>query len=155
MKLIPLSRGKFAQVDDEDFELLNQWKWCTGVQNPKHKITYRAVTRQKGVNIKMHRFILGLEKGGKHVDHIDGDGLNNQKENLRLVTPQQNNCNRAKRSTNTSGFKGVSNFQGRYWRARIMLNQKEHSLGYFSSKEEAYDAYCKAAKRLFGEYARV
>ena len=89
------------------------------------------------------------------VDHIDGDSLNNKWNNLRLATHHQNSCNQKKRRDNTSGYKGVCwNENAGKWKARITRQGKELHLGYFSSKEEAYDAYCKAANQQHKEFAR-
>ncbi len=95
MKLIPLTQGKFAQVDDEDYDYLNQWKWYT---TKNHKTFYAA--RHIRINgkqklIYMHRVIMNIIKGYK-TDHIDHNGLNNQKYNLRICTCQENNRNRKK-----------------------------------------------------------
>lgn len=101
MKTIPLTRGKYALVDDGDFEYLNQWKWhaqfikgiwyaCRGVRQPKIAIGIPG----KVVRILMHRVITGATGRWEIVDHIDHDGLNNQRHNLRIVTNSQNLRNR-------------------------------------------------------------
>lgn len=91
------------------------------------------------------------------VDHIDGNGLNNQKANLRVCEPNQNQYNRLLQKNNTSGFKGVSFFpETGQWRARIGIGGKRRiSLGLFPTKEEAYAAYCEAAKIHHREFARL
>lgn len=91
-----------------------------------------------------------------HVDHIDLNGLNNQKHNLRLCTNHQNSFNKRIPSENKSGFKGVS-FHKRAgkWRARVKFNRKENHIGLFKSKIEAARAYDKLAVKLFGEFART
>src|ERR1700744_2107287 len=111
MKLIPLSQGYSAMVDDEDFERVNQFKWC--VKRRKHSPTIHAVRtvnfkkdgRRTSKNVWMHHFIAGVTS--HVVDHFDGNGLNNQKSNLRHATFAQNSSNRAVQSRNASGFKGV------------------------------------------------
>ena len=102
----------------------------------------------------MHREILSAPDSAE-VDHKDGNGLDNRKQNLRLASRVQNQCNKRRYSSNTCGFKGVHfHKQNRKWRARIEFNKKRISLGLFSSREEAGAAYIEAAKRLHGEFAR-
>jgi hypothetical protein len=105
----------------------------------------------------MHRFIMGMSFGDrKKIDHRDGNGLNNQRHNLRPATHAQNMCNYKKPATNTSGYKGVTwHKQHAKWQAKIRVDGKRLSLGTFGSPEEAYAAYCKAANDLHGEFARV
>jgi hypothetical protein len=155
MKKIPLSQGKFALVDDADFEALNQYKWCTN----KIKNTFYALrnTRQAGVKktIMMHREIMQTPKG-MDTDHRDGDGLNNQRSNLRICTHSENLRNVKKDKDNTSGFKGVSWHSGaKKWKASIMTDGKETYLGIFTLKVDAYKAYCEACVKYHGEFARL
>ena len=99
----------------------------------------------------MHHVILPL-KDGLQVDHINGNRLDNRKENLRLVTKSQNMMNRGVQKNSTSGYKGVNEHQGK-WRAYILENGKQKHLGVFEDKKEAARAYNKMAKLLHGEYA--
>ena len=113
------------------------------------KITYRA-----------HRIIwfLVTEEDPKNllIDHIDGNPHNNRFDNLRLATSHQNQCNQKRRSDNTSGLKGVSWCKDRNkWQAGLSFKGKRIALGRFNTKEEAYAAYCEAAIRLHGEFARL
>jgi hypothetical protein len=105
----------------------------------------------------MHRVIIGA-KLGELVDHVDGNGINNTRQNLRKATNSQNLINR-KNLSNTSGYKGVSYDRGHYrnkpWRAQIKINYKSKTLGYFSTPEEAADAYKVASINYFGEFART
>lgn len=157
MKKIVLTRGKVALVDDEDFERINQYKWfCSN-----YGYAVRSVWIKEGKTsniIWMHRFILNASNKFE-VDHINGNRLDNQKHNLRLATNYQNAQNVKKHKDNTSGFKGISYCKHwklkRPWKARICVNKKLKALGYFSSKEKAYEAYCKAARQYFGEFARI
>lgn len=108
----------------------------------------------------MHRAILGLIGGDRRRgDHIvSEDTLNNADKNLRTGTASQNNQNSKIRSDNTTGFKGVYFYKdGRKkpWMAHITVDRKRIILGYFETKEEAYEAYCDAAKKYFGEFARL
>lgn len=165
---IPLSqRSKspdkfFAIVDPEDADLLSlSWTMVKKKQKryAKHDITPKLGKRQ---TILMHRIILQrmledtpLEKW-EQVDHIDGDGLNNRRENLRLATNAQNSANKGKASKNTTGFKGVFRTKNRPkpFRAQIKVNQKSIHLGLFDTAEQAHEAYKEAAKKYFGEFAR-
>jgi hypothetical protein len=109
---------------------------------------------------RAHRVIwmlqTGEDPGASIIDHIDGNFYNNRFENLRLATPHQNLCNQKKRRDNTSGLKGVSWSEERQkWQTGIQVNGKRISLGRFDTKEEAYAAYCEAARRLHGEFARL
>lgn len=157
MKVIQLTRGKFATVDDEDYEWLSRKNWvflaggyaATRGQNPVHP--------EKTTQIYMHRLIMGLTHGDKkYVDHINGDKIDNRRGNLRICTNAENMRNRGRTASNTSGYKGV--YRGRQpgrWRALIMVDGKTISLGQYDHPEEAYAAYCKAAAELHGEFAGV
>ena len=108
---------------------------------------------------RAHRIIwlmqTGKDPGCDIIDHIDGNYYNNKFNNLRLATPHQNLCNQKKRVDNTSGLKGVSWSEERQkWQTGIQVNGKRIALGRFNTKEEAYAAYCEAARRLYGEFAR-
>ncbi len=156
MKTITLTRGFEALVDDGDYEWLSNHKWH--VQQGKY--TTYAVTKINGYVERMHRLILGII--GKHEfegDHIDFDGLNNTRGNLRIATSQQNNFNRRKRA-NYSGepcssrFKGVSfNKEKNKWTARARLNGNLTHLGYFKAEEDAAIAYNEFAIKHHGEFA--
>ena len=151
MKLIPLSQGKFAKVDDDDFDWLNQWKWyCLR----GYAVREYTVNGQKRY-IRMHKEIL-RPPVGMYSDHIDGDKANNQRQNLRVCTTAENMCNRGKQSNNTSGYKGVSWIeQTRKWRAQIWVNNKRIHLGVFSSPHDAATVYDVAAVKYHGEYAKT
>ena len=160
IKEIPLTQGKIAVVDDDDYEWLSQWKWCvTKVNKGKSDLYYaiRATKKEDGkqTTILMHRAILGLSFGESGVDHIDGNSLNNTKANLRLSTQSQNIANGRKRS-GSSQYKGV-NWQKipQKWRAGIRLQYKSYHLGLFANEIEAAYAYDVKAKEFFGEYANL
>lgn len=157
MKYIPLTQGLRATVDDEDFERLNQFRWCA------HKIghSYRAMRRQWVTKddtfiVYMHRQVLRMEQGdGRIVDHVSGDGLDNRKTNLRFATKASNAWNSRKRSDNTSGYKGVSRESRRgVWQAQIVANGEREFIGYFPTAEQAHTAYSERCKALHGEFAR-
>lgn len=147
MKEIPLTQGKVAIVDDEDFEWLSQWRWY-------FKGGY-ACRSDKRLTIRMHRLILATQEGD-FCDHVDGDRLNNQKSNLRLCTFAENMFNKGAYRTNTSGFKGVVwEKESQKWAARIALNKKRITIGRFHTKEQAALAYNEAALKYHGAFAHL
>lgn len=158
MKKIPLTQGKFALVDDEDYERLNQHKWSAS----KHYNTYYAGRntgkRPNRGHIYMHRQILGLTKGdGKITDHFNDNGLNNQKANLRIVTNSENayRAKTRKAINKTSKYKGVCWHKvPQKWVASIKYNGHLIYLGIFNTEIKAAKAYDVKAKELFGEFAR-
>lgn len=159
MKKIKLTQGKFALVDACDYEYLNQWKWYT----EKHRSTFYAVRNSKKDEskeqrlVRMHQVI--LQRMGikfQQTDHVDGNGLNNCRSNLRAATCQENNFNRNTSKNNTSGCKGVSwHKRDQKWQVRIMINSKRIHLGYFDDIKDAARAYNQAAKKHFGKFARL
>lgn len=156
---IQLSNNYIAFIDGIDADLV-QFRWKPIVTNGRC-YAYRKVYRDgKRVTEYLHRVIAervlqrSLIKGEK-VDHRDNNPLNNLRSNLRPATHSQNIRNSKKPSTNTSGFKGVYwNKSDCRWVAQINVNGKKISLGRFSDPQKAYEAYCKAAKEHFGEFAR-
>ena len=153
MKEITLTKGKVALVDDEDFEHLSGRKWTT-LKAPGTFYAYRKDSNRK--SILMHREIIDPPRG-MQTDHKDRDGLNNQRNNLRICTQAQNNANtRHLGRRNTTGFRGVFYFEERNkWVARISIKNKPHHLGIFTDKESAALAYDNAARKHFGEFASL
>jgi len=152
-KLIPLTKGLFATIDDGDYTWLAQWKWCVITTGSRKQYAGR---RSQNVLILMHRFITNAP-GGLDVDHKDGDGLNNQRHNLRIATRRQNSSNQhAQLVDKTSRFKGVNrDKQTSKWRASIRVNGKLRYLGIFADEADAASAYDAAARKHFGEFARL
>ena len=146
---IPLTRGLFAVVDADDAALVAAHKWHA----VPARSTYYAARRVGSKTIYMHRKILGLVEAAScvHVDHDDGDGLNNRRKNIRPCTPAQNSQKRASRKT-PAGMRGVWP-KGRRFVAQIGHAGKFHYLGSFSTQEAAQAAYSAAAVRLFGDFA--
>ena len=153
---IPLTQGLVALIDEADFDLVSRFKWCAF--NGSTGKTYYAqshIRRDNGsrTNVYMHRLLFGLTDSRTDVDHIDGDGLNNRRANLRTCSRAENLWNRGAQANNKSGFKGVTfHKQSRKWRAEIRFNGNYKSLGYFHTPEEAHMAYCAAAAELHGEF---
>lgn len=159
MKTIPLTQSKVALVDDQDYEEVSKYRWQA--LRTKHtfyatRFTSRTIGRQY---IYMHRQILGLMLGDKREgDHGDGDGLNNQRYNLRLCTRLQNshNLRTQRRPHKQSKYKGVKwHNQLTPWQARITINGRVQSLGYHATQEKAALAYNEAAKIYFRDFAKL
>ena len=153
MKKIPLSQGKFALVDDEDFEELNKYKWTAyGARDTFY--AYRNPSINNGrKSIFMHRQIMNTPEG-MQTDHADRNGINNQRKNLRIVTNSQNQMNKKRQSNNSSGFMGVDFHSGtKKYRARINKKGKQIHLGIFNTAKEAAHAYDAAARKYHGEFA--
>jgi|SRR5690606_5995401 len=151
-KEIPLTQGKVAIVDDEDFEWLSRYRWA---YNKRLGYAQRSIRKDgKLASLAMHRAIM-QPPPGMQVDHINGDRLDNRRCNLRIVTNQQNSFNRQPQKA-TSQYKGVGWYKPyQKWRAKIKINGKTKHLGYFDDEKEAALAYDRAARELFGEYAKT
>jgi hypothetical protein len=156
MKEIRLPNNMVAIVDDEDYEHFNQWKWHA----QKNGSTYYAVrtkwlTKKKGTTVRMHREIMAAN-GSVVVDHIDHNGLNNQKNNLRLCTKSENGGNRLKRMARSSKYLGVHFCNTRkLWVAQIQHQNKAYSAGIHKTEIDAAIAYNIKAKLLHGDFARL
>jgi hypothetical protein len=150
---IKLTQNQYAIVDQEDYEKLNKYKWYA-----KRCINrfYAHKRNEAGVNVSMHREIMKPIKG-YCVDHKDGDGLNNKRDNLRIVTIAENNYNKSKsRRTLSSQYKGVSiDKRTNKWRVIIYYKYRKIHLGMFDDEIEAAKAYDEAAKELYGKYAKL
>ena len=141
-KVICLTKGYFTIVDMEDYERLSKWKWRAHVKNDK--IVYAVRQKRVGdkqVKIYMHREIMNTPKHLK-VDHINWNGLDNRRENLRNCTVAQNSQNSRLARNNTSGYKGVrENKVSGGWIAGIYVDNEYIYLGSFRKKEDAIEAY--------------
>ncbi len=162
MKYIPLTQGKFAIVDDEDYDWLMQWKWCAFRRIYKGVIYGFTAVRHcrcpfrpnKSYIIFMHRMIMSTPQG-MDTDHINADALDNRKCNLRICTHSEN-------MQNSRSFYGSSKFKGVYWdktgkkwRPQITKNRVLYNLTRCKSEIEAARAYDAKAKELFGDFARL
>lgn len=148
MKTIPLTKGMVAVVDDEDYERLSQFKWYA--QSAPHGNHYAA--RKSTGKVYMHREI--VRPGQLHVDHINGDGLDNRRSNLRRCTRSQNLCNGRTRTDSASGHRGVHFHRASgLWVAYAKSNGKT-TARYFKTKEQAVHARVDLAREVQGAFAR-
>jgi hypothetical protein len=152
MKRIKLTMGRFALVDDLDFAYLSRWKWHTEKRGDGRFYaarTRRVAEKHGKKNIKMHRVIMKTQEG-MDTDHINGDGLDNRRKNLRICTRSINALNRHVRVAVTrSGIIGVSwSSKRKKWAATIIVKGTYFYLGYFSSKEAAEQKYQQAKRFL-------
>lgn len=153
MKRIQLNSGLIILVDDVDHEAVAQ---CTWWAKPSHSGLTFYVRRHTRVGGRittqfLHHFLLGA----RHVDHVDLNGLNNQRANLRVITEAwQQNANQRRQVRSKSGYKGVVAVRG-HWQAKIQKNGRRTFLGNFDHAGDAALAYDAAARELFGEFARL
>ncbi|MCR4303214.1 MAG: AP2 domain-containing protein [Gallionella sp.] len=143
-KEIPLTRGKFAIVDDDLFDWLNQFKWCC---------SDKGYAKKGASAVYMHRLIMG-NPPGEQIDHIDLNPLNNQRNNLRVASRAQNKANSFGHSNRSAFYKGVR-WVGRKWQAQITINGTTKSLGSFKTQLDAAMAYNNAATKAFGKFAKL
>lgn len=156
MKQIKLTQGKFALVDDSDFDWLSKWNWCANKTHKQWRAQRSASADEMRAGmpskILMHRFILGYP--ASEVDHRDRNSLNNQRENLRLANHGQQMANSRTRPTGRlRGVRPHHNPICKLFTARIRKDGKEFHLGCFSTENEAGLAYDTAARKLHGEFA--
>lgn len=157
---IALTRGFVTLVDVSDFDWLKQWKWHACIAPSNSKVYAQRSIKgadEQWHTVGMHRIILNATPGFD-VDHINGNTLDNRRANLRLCTRSENMRNRLKPkfSRSHSRYKGVSRFKDcKGWFAQIEKDQQNHYLGSFADEIEAALAYDKAARELFGEFAKT
>ena len=152
MKEILLTRGMIALVDDEDYDDLNQYKWCAV---ECHHTFYALRRIDKNKTLFMHNQILDTPEGYQG-DHWDHNGLNNQKDNIRIVTQSQNNMNTFKKGGCSSIFKGVVWDKTRQkWASYITKDGCTYRLGRFDSEIDAALTYNNKAMELYGSFARL
>jgi hypothetical protein len=158
---IPLSKGKVALVDDEDFDWLNEMSWhCSVTNEATRHYSVDVDGKRRWQTFRMHRVIMEAEKG-EIVDHINGDRLDNRRANLRVTDRSGNARNRKKETKRktSSRFKGVTRKTGRRqggkWAAQIAIDGGKISLGVHEDEEIAARIYDAAARLYFGEHARL
>lgn len=154
MLIIPLNKGMFAKVDDEDFERAIQHHW---IAEERPNTCYASSDLGLGKHVqrvRLHRFILRLEGPFPHVDHKNRNGLDCQKDNLRLATVRQNSCNYT-RPVGRTGFRGVALKGGRYYVKIRLPSGVRTSFGGYKTPEEAAMAYDRAAILHHGEFATL
>lgn len=147
------NKGKYvAFVDDEDYDFINQWKWVSVKGGNTRYARTTFCVNGKNVNVYMHVAIMGFNGA----DHMNGNGLDCQKSNMRKATKQQNAMNARINKNGSSKYKGVFKPSNRrHFYARISINYKHIFLGSFTDEIEAAKAYDKKAKELFGEFSRL
>lgn len=148
--------GYNVLIDKEDFEKIKNYDWHISTHDIPNKLYYFRC--QKGEQtVRLHREIMGCTyKDGREVDHINGDTLDNRKQNLRVCSHSQNGKNMKINKRNNTGYKGISwHPRDKCYQARIGVNNKRIYLGYFDNPEDAHAAYCAASKKYHGEFGRV
>ncbi len=159
MREIKLTQDKVAIVDDEDYALLSTISWHAWYNKNNGQFYAHHSVYQKGKNptvIRMHRYLLSVTDRSIHVDHENGNTLDNRKENLRISNRKQNARNRTREhKNNTSGYRGIRKTtvnKTNPWSVQIRINGKATTIGYFTTAEEAARAFDKAAKEHYGEF---
>lgn len=149
VKQIPLTQGKFALIDDPDFQSVSEHKWFA-VTDGWNWYAARKVKKQQQ---RLHNFLMEPPPGVR-IDHRDGNGLNCQRRNMRISTHAQNQQNRRSKNPHTSRFKGVSwRKSHKRWVAQIRVDRQVVYLGLFEREEDAARKYDAAAEKHFGEFA--
>ena len=150
---IPLTKGKFALVDKEDYDVLNQWNWFLTSSGGK-EYAARVLPRPVHKQILMHRQLLGVV-GKTEIDHKNGNGLDNRKVNLRKVSSQQNKWNSFKHKDNKTGFRGVVFAPHAKKFAVFVKTKNKRFFGYFKTAEEAAKKHDEVVKQEFGQFAKL
>lgn len=157
MKRIPLTRGRVALVDDDDYDRVAAFRWNFDGTYAR-RLDWNGPGKKRNA-VLMHRFILNAPVGAE-VDHVSRDGLDNRKENLRLCSHAENMRNVEKVShwrgrKPSSRFKGVYQRKSGKWAAQVRVNKKQVYLGTFDTEAQAAEVYRKAATESYGDFARV
>jgi hypothetical protein len=149
-----LSQGMTCLVDAADYDLVKMHRWYYHKSKSNSGYVKTNITNNgKCTKLLMHSLIMNFPEKPLEIDHINLNGCDNRRSNLRICTHQQNNLNKTKHKNNTSGFKGVTYFKrDNKFAARIMFNKKSIHLGYFDTAAEAAKAYDAKAIELYGEF---
>jgi hypothetical protein len=146
-------KGYEVIISSEDYDRVIQHKWHIRSNLKKGGAYFTSYAGNRRY-LRLHDFIMNCPKG-MCVDHINGNTLDNRRSNLRICTNHQNIINRSKQCRNTSGYKGVSwHKHNKKWQTTIQINGEKMYLGQYHDIEEAHKAYCEAAVKYFGEFAR-
>lgn len=155
MARIELSKGLFAEVDEADLVAVSRFRWHAIEVGGKRYAATKSGGRYRARSVLLHRLLVSPD-GSKMVDHIDGDGLNCRRSNLRIASASQNQGNRRRNRSGSSRFKGVGWHAGaKKWRARITRDGRVRELGLFVDEADAARAYDAAAREQFGAFAAV
>jgi hypothetical protein len=145
-------RGKYALVDDIDFERVRNLRWHVSWDG---YVVRKPIINGKQTRVWLHRLILDPPKG-MEIDHVNGNKLDNRRLNIRVCTHQQNLRNRALPKTNTSGFKGVRwHKRDQLWYAQTHIGNKYVHFGSYKNLKDAVNAYDEGVKKHFGEFAKT
>lgn len=153
MRIIHLTQSREAKVDDQDYPRLSKHNWCAVRLNGIYYAARKNTASPTGALLLMHRAILNFPK--QRVDHRNGNGLDNQRKNLRRATHAQNMANQKIRANSKTGFRGVNLTPYGKFIARLRVAGKLFSLGTFTTAQEAAVAYNRAAVRHFGAFSRL
>jgi hypothetical protein len=156
VKIVPLTQGYVAVVDDADYErVMEAGPWHAAVKGSNVYAQRKGERRSRQITQTLHRFILGLEGPTPHVDHINRCGMDCRKANMRLCTRSQNGANRRKQ-TGTSKYRGVSwHKRAMKWVVQIKVRGRTLHLGYFADEMKAARAYDEVARACFGAFANL
>ncbi len=149
---IPLTKCKVALIDEDDFNLVGNLRWCAS-QNGQNWYAMRALPRngRRQLHQRMHHLILGKSL----IDHINGNGLDNRRENLRIASNRENCFNQRKRA-GSSTYKGVCfDIESDKWLVQIQVNGKRKKIGRFKNEVEAALAWDEAARLYYKEFAAL
>lgn len=149
MKEIPLTKGRVALVDDEDYDAVSQFRWCARQNTSGDIVAIRntsKLVKDGPRQIQMHRWLMKPGRG-REVDHINGNTLDNRRCNLRIATRSQNLANR--RAFSGTGYKGVSRYKNDHSRYLMQFAKV------FETAEEAARVYDRIARLIHGEYAKL